>query len=275
MAPVQKTQSRHASWQELLEAPAPSSHIAQIYDSDDFVAGAVGYFAAEGLRRGEAVFLTGTPEHLRAIRRTLDSKGLDSEAALRHGQLTVTDVRHAIDAAMGHGRLDAAGFQAAAADALTRATDDARYTGVRWWGEITNVLHQQGHTDAGLRAEDLGGTLAREHGVRIFCSFLCDRFDPRSYDDVLTELCCKHSHVIPAEDYVRHRLAVNRAIAEVIGEVKGPLLQSLLSWKGLSCELPSSQALLFWVREALPEHFHDILARVKSYQVEQSTWAAE
>ena len=28
------------------------------------------------------------------------------------------------------------------------------------------------------------------------------------------DMCCKHSHVIPAEDYVRYRLAVNRAIAE-------------------------------------------------------------
>ena len=63
----------------------------------------------------------------------------------------------------------------------------------------------------------------------MFCSHLCDRFDPAGYDALLPQLCCKHSHVIPAEDYVEHRLAVNRAIAEVIGEIKGPMLQSLLS----------------------------------------------
>jgi hypothetical protein len=70
---------------------------------------------------------------------------------------------------------------------------------------------------------------------------------------------------------VRHRLAVNRAIAEVVGDIKGPLLQSLLSWKGLACDLPSSQALLFWVRDALPEHFQDILSRARTYQLEEAT----
>ena len=65
---------------------------------------------------------------------------------------------------------------------------------------------------------------------------------------------------------MRHRLAVNRALAEVVGEIKGPLLQSLLSWKGLTCDLSSSQAILFWVRDAMPEHFHDVLARAKAYQ---------
>jgi hypothetical protein len=78
-------------------------------------------------------------------------------------------------------------------------------------------------------------------------------------------MCCAHTHVIPAEDYVRHRLAVNRAIAEIIGEIEGPLLQSLLSWNGLSCDLPTSQALLFWVRETLPEQFPPVLARAKAY----------
>jgi hypothetical protein len=65
---------------------------------------------------------------------------------------------------------------------------------------------------------------------------------------------------------VRHRLAVNRAIAEVLGEIRGPLLQSLLSWKGLGCDLPSSQAQLFWVRETLPERFEEVLSLVKAHQ---------
>jgi hypothetical protein len=73
---------------------------------------------------------------------------------------------------------------------------------------------------------------------------------------------------------VRHRLAVNRAIAEVVGEIKGPLLQSLLSWKGLTCELPSSQALLFWIRESMPERLQDVLARARAYQLHGPAEAA-
>jgi len=275
MAAVQKTQSGHASWQELLEAPAPSSHIVQLYDSDEFLAAGVGHFAAEGLSRGDAVFLTGTPEHLRAIQRQLASKDVDADTAVRDGRLALTDVREAVEASLSYGTIDAIRFHAAAGKSLEKASADSRFSGVRWWGEMTNFLYQQGDPQAGLLAEDLGDAAARKYGARLLCSFQCDRFDPQGYDGVLRDMCAKHTHVIPAENYVRHRLAVNRAIAEVVGEIKGPLLQSLLSWKGLSCELPSSQALLFWVRETLPEHFQEVLARVKSYQSDEPAWSTE
>lgn len=256
---------RHASWQDLLASPCTASHIVQIYDSDEFLASGVALFAAEGLRRGEAVLLTGTEAHLNAVRERLRAQGIDHDTAKRSGQLSVHDVRQAAAALLRGGALDPARFETLAAAALATAKADARFSGVRWWGEITNFLNQHGNAAAGLAAEALADAAAKRHGVTIFCSFLCDRFDPQGYDGMLRDLCCRHSHVIPTEDYVRHRLAVNRAIGEVIGEIKGPLLQSLLSWKGFACDLPSSQALLFWVREALPEQFQPVLERVKAY----------
>lgn len=256
---------RHASWQELLTSPAQGSHILQIYDNDDFVASGVAHFAAEGLRRGEAVILTGTEAHLRAVRRELQAKDVDYEAALGRGQLSLHDVRRNVEAVIRGGMPDAARFEAMAAAALEKARAGGRFSGLRWWGETGNLLLQQGYAKAALALEDLGTAAGLRHGAAMLCSFLFDRFDPRGYDGLLKETCCKHSHVIPTDDYVRYRLAVNRAIAEIVGEIKGPLLQSLLSWKGLACDLPSSQALLFWIRETLPDQFHSVLARVKAY----------
>lgn len=267
---MQKDRTRHASWQELLGSPARPSHIVQIYDSDDFLAAGVALFAAEGLRGGEAVLLTGTQAHLRGVHRELLSHGIDADAAIRQGQLSVSDVHEGVAAVLADGMPDPALFQAVAGDALAQASADTRFSGVRWWGEMSNVLHQQGNKQGALLAEELGDAAAKKYGISLFCSFLYDRFDPHGYDGILRDVCGKHSHVIPAEDYVRHRLAVNRAIAEVVGEIKGPLLQSLLSWKGLSCDLPSSQAVLFWIREAMPEHFHEVLSRAKAYQLHES-----
>ncbi len=260
---------RHASWRELLAAPAPASHIVQIYDSDNFLVAGVSLFAAEGLRRGEVVLLTGTRARLLGVRRELASQGLDADAAIHEGQLAVSDAEETIDAIVSDGAVNPARFQAAAGEPLAKASCDARFSGVRWWGEISNLLQLGGNPRAALFAEQLGDALAKKHGVTILCSYLFDRFDPQAYSGLLREVCRVHSHVIPAEDYVRHRLAVNRAIAEVIGEIKGPLLQSLLSWRGLSCDLPSSQALLFWVRDTLPEHFQDVLSRAKAYQFQE------
>lgn len=254
---------RHASWQELLASPAPASHVVQIVDNDDFLASGVALFAAEGLQRGEAVILTGTEAHLRALRRELLAKNVDYDAAVRRGQLSVNEVQRCLEGILYHGMPDAAAYDAMVGAALAKAR--AAYSAVRWWGESGSFLHLHGNAKAAVALEELRGAAARKHGVGILCSFLCDRFDPRSYDGILRDVCSVHTHVIPADDYVRYRLAVNRAIAEILGEIKGPLLQSLLSWKGLACDLPSSQALLFWIRETLPDQFHSVLARVKAY----------
>ena len=262
---MQKKSAAHASWQELLSAPAPASHIVQLYDSDDFLACGVAHFAAEGLQRDEAVLLTGTQAHLQGIRRELASRGVDAPAAMRQGRLMLTDAEEGVAATLCDGMPDPDRFRAATIDTLARCGADARFSGARWWGEMTSVLHQQGNARAALRTEELGDAAARKHGFSLFCSFLCDRFDPQGYEGILREVCGRHSHVIPAQNYVMHRLAVNHAIREVLGEIRGPLLQSLLSWKGLACDQPSSQAALFWVQEAMPERFAEVLSLAKAY----------
>jgi hypothetical protein len=267
---MQKSKTRHASWQELLASPVPASHIVQFCDSEGFLASAVTLFAGEGLRAGEAVVLAGTDAHQRAVRRALVSNGLDLQAAVRSGQLVFLDAHQVVAAALDDGRLDCARLAALGEEILGKLSGDVRYAGVRCWGEISNVMLAQGNTRDALAAEDVADRIGRRHDVRLFCSYHLDRFDPAGYGGILSDLCAKHTHAIPADDYVRHRIAVNRAIAEVIGEIKGPLLQSLLSWQGLGCELPSSQSLLFWLREAMPEDFPALLAKAREHHVKEN-----
>jgi hypothetical protein len=255
---MQQSGSGNYSWKDLLASPARASHILQLYDSQDFLANAVAHFAAEGLTRGEAVLLTGTKEHLGDIRRELRLADVDADAAVRSGQLTLSDVHESLAAVVPQGTLE-------------QALGDPRFGGVRWWGEISNTLYHRGEREACLRAEKLGDAAAKKYGATLFCSFLCDKYDARGYDRGLKDMCCVHSHVIPAEDYVRHRLAVNYAIADVIGELKGSLLQSLASWEGVTCSLPSSQALLFWLRETLPERFEAVLKRARHYETKDGS----
>ena len=255
--------SRHASWQDLLGSPERPAHIVQIYESDDFLACGVALFAAAGLRRGEAVLLTGTPAHLGSVRDSLAAHGIDADAAAADGRLKLLDAHEAIAEIVRGGITDPDRFERGVGSVLADAA--ARHGGVRWWGEMSNVLHEQGNTSAALECERLANAAMDRYGVTIFCSYRADKFDPAGYEALLPGVCKAHSHVIPARDYVRHRLAVNRAIHEVVGEIKGPLLQSLVSWRGLTCDLPSSQALLFWLRDTLPEKFREVLSRARGY----------
>lgn len=267
---MQEFRSRHTSWRELLSAPGRGSHVLQLYDSHDFLAAAVAHFTAEGLLCGEAVMLSGTAQHLESVRAELARSGVDAAAALRRGQLAFSDVNEALAALTSSGPLQRSGFDALVDDVCVRMRDDRRFGGFRWWAEYANTVHLRGDAKTSLLIEEWAGAAAARHGTAIFCSALCDRFDTRGYDGILRELCCSHTHVIPAEDYVGHRLAVNRAIADVVGELRGSLLQSLSSWKGLGCELPSSQALLFWLRETMPEHFAAVLARARACQPDEA-----
>lgn len=236
-----------ASWKSVLASAPPGSHILQIYDSDPFVESAVAHFAAEGIGNGEAVLLSGTKPHLAGIDRELRSLGVDVHSP----QL----VREGVEEALSR-----------PAWTVEELIADRPLKGVRWWGELTNTLCQRGDHAAGMAAERKANTTARNHDVTIFCSYLSDKYDPRAYDSTLLNLCSLHSHVIPAQDYVLHRQAVNRAISHVVGDIKGTLLQSLHSWKGLGCDLPSSQALLFWLQETLPEKFDSVLKHARAYQ---------
>lgn len=269
-SPMQRSFTGSASWKELLASPPRPSHVVQIYDAHDFLASAVAHFAAEGLHRGEAVLLYGTREHLGAIEHRLAGAGVDIGAATHNGQLSLGDVQAALAAIAPLGPVDPALYDAVAGGLLEKACSDGRFCGVRWWGEMSSILYHHGNRKSALVAEKCGDALNTKHGAALLCSFLCDRFDAGGYGGMLEDMCCTHSHLIPAEDYVGHRLAVNRAVAEVVGEIEGPLLQSLSSWRGTQCNLPSSQALLFWLRETQPEHFHSVLARARAYQTNES-----
>ena len=261
---MQGISSPHSSWHEILSTPAAGSHLVQFYEETDFLLHAVTHYAAEGLRRGEAVLLNGTPASTRAIVSQLKRQGVDADAAVHSGQLTPFDVKDGLGANGAHGGIDGPVLASALRDASLKALQGGRFTGVRWWGELVNLLHHRGELDAAMEVERVAGEAARSIGSPIFCSFLADRFDAGGYD-ALHRMCCAHTHAIPARDYVSHRLAVNRAIAEVVGELRGSLLQSLSIWRGPGCDQPSSQALLFWLRETLPEHFDAVLARARAY----------
>ena len=52
----------------------------------------------------------------------------------------------------------------------------------------------------------------------------------------------------------------------MIGDIKGPVLQSLVSWMGAPTTMPSSQALLVWVKQQMPQYLEPLLARARELE---------
>ena len=112
---------------------------------------------------------------------------------------------------------------------IAKARGGGRYTKVRWWGEMVNVLWERGDVAASMDLEDQFHRLAHEHEIAIFCSFVMDNFNGEVHSRMLPRLGQNHSHLIPVEDYARLERAVADALRETVGADEARVLEEQLS----------------------------------------------
>ena len=249
-------------WDHLVADAAPSDHIVQLYQDQDFLNRAVCRFAGAALANGEGLILVPTLEHWNAIRPRLEAEGVNVEAARKRGQLTVVDADECLPSFMRDAMPDSPLFLGLAADVIGEAHAEGRYPRVRWWGEMVNVLWERGDVAASMNLEDLFDQLAHQHDIAIFCSFLMDNFDGDVQAHMLPRLGTNHSHLIPVEDYARLERAVADALRETLGAGEARALESrLLSEYHEPFTMPRAQALLLALRQVLPTVADPVLQR--------------
>jgi hypothetical protein len=240
-------------WRGLLGGAAPRDHIVQLYQDEGFLSRAVCRFAAAALSSGEGVILVPTLTHWNIFRPRLEAEGVDIEAAQARGQLTIVDADELLPRFMRDAMPEGPVFLGLAADVIARANGNGRYSKVRWWGEMVNVLWERGDVAASMALEDLFDQLARDHGIAIFCSFLMDNFNGEIHARMLPRLGENHSHLIPVEDYARLERAVAAALREIVGSAEAGVLETrLLGREPSRLNMPRPQALLLALRQALP-----------------------
>jgi hypothetical protein len=249
-------------WDGLLAAAGPRDHIVQLYQDQQFLNRAVCRFAAGAIANGEGVILVPTGAHWEAFRPRLEAEGVDVKDAQARGQLTVVDADELLPHFMRDAMPDAPVFLGLAADVIANAQGDGRYPKVRWWGEMVNILWEQGNVAASMSLEDQFDRLAKHHEIAIFCSFVMDNFNSEVHSRLLPRLGQNHSHLIPVEDYARLERAVSNALQQTVGASDARVLeQHLLATYSQEFKMPRSQALLLALRETLPDVAESVLTR--------------
>jgi hypothetical protein len=252
-------------WDGLLADAGPRDHIVQLYQDQQFLNRAVCRFAAGAIANGEGVILVPTVAHWEAFRPRLEAEGVDVKAAQGRGQLTVVDADELLPRFMKDAMPDAPVFLGLAADVIANARGEGSYPKVRWWGEMVNVLWEQGNVAASMSLEDQFDRLAKHHEIAIFCSFVMDNFHSDVHTRLLPRLGTNHSHLIPVEDYARLERAVGDALRQTVGADDARVLeQQLLSNYSAAFQMPRSQALLLALRESLPDVAESVLTRSRS-----------
>jgi len=257
--------SESEPWCSLLGSAAPSDHIVQLYQDQQFLNRAVCRFAAAAITNGEGVILVPTVAHWDAFRPRLESEGVDVKAAEKRGQLTVVDADNLLPTFMRDGMPDSPVFLGLAKNVISEARGDGRYPKVRWWGEMVNILWERGDVAASMQLEDHFDQLAHEQDIAIFCSFLMDNFDGDVHARMLPRLGENHSHLIPVEDYSRLERVVSEALQDVVGPDESRVLEGqLLSSFAAPFQMPRSQALLLALRQTLPVIADNVLERSRT-----------
>jgi hypothetical protein len=253
------------NWDGLLASAGPRDHIVQLYQDQQFLNRAVCRFAAGAIANGEGVILVPTAAHWEAFRPRLEAEGVDVQAAQGRGQLTVVDADELLPRFMKDAMPDAPVFLGLAAEVIANARGETRYPKVRWWGEMVNVLWEQGNVAASMSLEDQFDRLAHQHEIAIFCSFVMDNFNSEVHSRLLPRLGQNHSHLIPVEDYARLERAVGDALRQTVGATDARVLeQQLLSNYSPALRMPRSQALLLALRESLPDVAESVLTRSRA-----------
>jgi len=252
-------------WGGLLSSAGPKDHIVQLYQDQQFLNRAVCRFAAGAIANGEGVILVPTKAHWDAFRPRLEAEGVDVNAVQASGQLNVVDADELLPQFMRDKMPDSPVFLGLAADVISKARGSGRYPKVRWWGEMVNILWEQGNVSASMALEDQFDRLAHQHEIAIFCSFVMDNFNSEVHSRMLPRLGQNHSHLIPVEDYARLERAVSNALRETVGSNEAHVIENqLLSAYSPKFQMPRSQALLLALRESLPSLAEAVLKRSRT-----------
>lgn len=177
-------------------------HAVRFYENKASLCRTVADFLGEGLAQGQPGLVIATPAHREAILAELRSRQIDIDALQTAGDLLVLDAEAVLSTFMADGMPDAALFNKsvpAAIEQLCRGRVDCT---IRAYGEMVDVLWQDGSTAAAIRLEMLWNQLAMTHDFSLLCGYAMGSF----YKDAgMRDVCGQHSHVIAADSALAHR----------------------------------------------------------------------
>jgi len=250
----------------LIEAPV-NRHFAQLHRDPQALTDAVTLYLETGLRRGNGVIVIASPVHTDLFLQRLREDDLDPGLFLKSGQMELHDAELMLRKFMRNDVPDWEDFRRAIGGVFERIRAFGRGT-TRAYGEMVNLLWQEGKQDAAIRLEDYWNELARLYPFALFCSYMLDVHHDHAYNGPLEEIGRTHSDILGTAEDERFRVALDAASRDVFGV---PLSQmSGFSRHNHDGEhrFPSGQRTMLWVKRNLPSASAAVLERARHYYEE-------
>jgi len=167
-----------------------SEHIVHFFDDERSRIDTVSAFLAAAFNRNSSVLVAARPEYTRAIEETLGGWSLSLE---RSPRLVVVDAR-ALARALVRGRdpFDVSVFDQQIAP-VVRQLAGLSAQPVTVYGEIVDVLAQEGHLEAVHRLEACWDALSRRESLSLLCGYSSAHFV--GHPHALAAVCGAHGEV--------------------------------------------------------------------------------
>lgn len=243
-------------------------HAVKIYAEVGELATTVGRYLAAGFEAGEPALVVATPEHARLFAERLAESAWDADTLAQHGLLELADANATLAEIMQGETPSPSAFEQVVGGLLAEIA--ARFPGqnVRVYGEMVDLLCDQGRLDSAFALEELWNRLARKQRFTLLCAYGLDLFEHASQVGVLPDVCRLHSHVLPAPDPARLARAVDRALEDVLGPSDAGKVYVFIGDQAREGRVPTAQLALMWVSANLPALAERILASARSHYVE-------
>lgn len=189
--------------QQFRAAPARATHMVQFYEIDSCLCEDVVDYIGAGLVAGEPVVVIATALHCEAFADGLARAGHDVVAATASGRLSMLDAAETMGVFMVNGMPDRALFRTVVGAMLDRARAGNPAVTVRAYGEMVNLLWEQGDRPAAIALESLWNDLGAEQPFALLCAYVLRNFNGESDRAGFEAICAAHAHVLPAEAYSR------------------------------------------------------------------------
>ena len=168
-------------------------HAVEFYQDDRALVAIVAKFLAEGCRQGQPALIIATAEHRLAIEFALAGHGLDARRMKQLGELVSLDARETLDMILAEGMPHPWLFNHVFKTMLKEVARIHPDRTPRAYGEMVNLLWQEGKSSAAIRLEMLWNELATSHDFKLLCGYSMGNFYK---DAAVGEIARHHTHVL-------------------------------------------------------------------------------
>lgn len=167
-----------------------SDHVVQLFDSASSVGATVADFLADGLANHARLLILARAPHWAETAQRLETIGFPLTESIARRQLMVFDAATTLAGFFRDGRIDRMAFDRTVGDIVRQ---QARLGPLRVYGEMVDVLAEQGLFAEAESLEHLWNALLQECSVHLLCGYQSLRFTEPAAAGALHAICAAHT----------------------------------------------------------------------------------